>query len=197
MKTENGVIVLEDLKAFSPYDNEVCYTDMSGTRISIPMKVLIHLYEGSKSILERRGINWKKYCDKFFANKFEVKDSTGKVIGEDIGEMLNEMFDNAVSKRKDDYVPHKLLDLKKTPACRAPVREAVLQFIREGGSEGKRFTDIQRYYAEACYGIEKYDSKKNRGCGAIMFYGHGQLFARYCFKKNGKWVLDEFKEGVK
>jgi len=26
MKTENGVIVLEDLKAFSPYDNEVCYT---------------------------------------------------------------------------------------------------------------------------------------------------------------------------
>ena len=100
---------------------------------------------------------------------------------------------DGVCADKDDYVPYKKLDLKKTSTCKAPVREAMLQFIREAGPEGRRFTDIQRYYAEAIYGIKRYDSKKDRGCGCIMFYGHGNFFKKYCIKKeNGKWMLDEF-----
>lgn len=189
MKIERDIFVLEDIAGFSPNTAGVHYRDINGTRVFIPMKVLVHLYDGAKFHLTKNGqtLKWKKFCDSLFA-KVEEKHEE-----EDIGEALNALVDASRRNIKSEYVPHKKLDLKKTATCKAPVREALLQYIRSAGTIGRKFTEIQRYYVEAIWGYDRYDSKKHRGCGCIMFYGHGQFFAQYCFKKDGKWILNEFK----
>lgn len=66
MKTQINSIVLEDSTGYSPTVDGVFYTDISGTRIFVPMKVLIRLYEGAKYDIERKGYDWAAFCASFF-----------------------------------------------------------------------------------------------------------------------------------
>lgn len=62
MKTQNSTIILEEPASIGIANPEfVCYTDITGINILIPMKVLVHLYECSKFSLERNGIKWDEY----------------------------------------------------------------------------------------------------------------------------------------
>jgi len=70
MKTQGQTIVLEDAKNISVAGfATVTYTDFSGTRIQIPMKLLVHLYEAARYDHERRGTDWRKFCDSLFENQ--------------------------------------------------------------------------------------------------------------------------------
>jgi len=66
MKTQNNVILLEDVEGFLLTPFGVSYTDISGARLHIPMKVLVRLYEGAKYDAERKGVNWKEFCNSLF-----------------------------------------------------------------------------------------------------------------------------------
>lgn len=66
MKTQQNTIILEDSIGFSPTPHGVNYTDISGTRIHIPISLLVRLYEGTKEHMERKGVDWVKFCDSLF-----------------------------------------------------------------------------------------------------------------------------------
>lgn len=67
MKTQGTSIVLEDSKTISTAGlHSIIYTDVSGARIQVPMKLLIHLFEVARYDHERRGIDWKEFCDDLF-----------------------------------------------------------------------------------------------------------------------------------
>lgn len=66
MHTSNGRIVLEDSVGFLPSVDGVSYTDITGTKIHIPMKLLVRLYEGSKFHLEREGLDWERFTNSLF-----------------------------------------------------------------------------------------------------------------------------------
>ena len=70
MKINNGVIYLEDSVGFRPNHYDVGYTDESGNRVVIPMKLLVRLYEGTKYHHEKIGINWEEFCNKLFENSY-------------------------------------------------------------------------------------------------------------------------------
>ena len=66
MKTQEGVIVLEDSKSFSPAADGVYYNDLSGMRVFVPYSLLVRLYEGARFGMRRKGINWEDFCDELF-----------------------------------------------------------------------------------------------------------------------------------
>jgi len=66
MRTSKNEIILEDCASYSPTSEGVDYTDITGTRIFIPMKLLIRLSDGTREYLERRGINWETFCEDIF-----------------------------------------------------------------------------------------------------------------------------------
>ena len=72
MKTENGVIILEDATGFTPNGNGTTYTDLSGMKIFIPLELLVRLYEGTKFDFERHGYDWEKKCDMLFKKGKEI-----------------------------------------------------------------------------------------------------------------------------
>ena len=67
MKTQGTSIVLEEPKSISVAGlSSIVYIDISGARIQVPMKLLVHLYEVARYDHERRGIDWKEFCDDLF-----------------------------------------------------------------------------------------------------------------------------------
>lgn len=64
----------DEAQSFSPHtglgsvQDCVDYTDLTGTKISIPMSLLVRLYDGSKYHHESRGGNWDYYCNALFEN---------------------------------------------------------------------------------------------------------------------------------
>ena len=69
MKTENNVIVLEDAIKYSPTKDGVNFTDVTGTKFHIPIKLLVRLYEGTKFHMERNEIDWDRFLDDVFKQK--------------------------------------------------------------------------------------------------------------------------------
>lgn len=70
MKTMNNTLVLENSKSFSVNTESIDYTDDSGTRVRIPLKLLVQLYEGAKYDFCRKGIDWEIFCKDLFRNKY-------------------------------------------------------------------------------------------------------------------------------
>lgn len=68
MKTEGNLIVLEDSTGFTPHPHGVEYTDISGARVYVPMKLLVRLYEGTKYNFEKK-FDWDDFCDSLFEGK--------------------------------------------------------------------------------------------------------------------------------
>jgi len=67
MKTNQNIIELEDANGgMSVQTHGVEYTDETGTRIYVPMKLVVHLYELAKYDLERQGYNWLEFTDSLF-----------------------------------------------------------------------------------------------------------------------------------
>lgn len=66
MEIKNNRIYLEDGKGFSPIVNSINYTDLSENKISIPIKLVVRLYEECKDVFEKRGVNWEEYCNNLF-----------------------------------------------------------------------------------------------------------------------------------
>lgn len=65
MKTEGNMIVLEDSARFTPFTHGVEYTDVSGARVYVPMKLLVRLYEGTKYNFEKK-VDWDDFCNSLF-----------------------------------------------------------------------------------------------------------------------------------
>jgi hypothetical protein len=63
MNISNGMVCLNsEIKAWAPRGDFVEYTDGDRQRVQIPVKLLIHLYEGFKWELEQvQGRNWQAY----------------------------------------------------------------------------------------------------------------------------------------
>lgn len=62
MMVTNGIVCLNpEMKGWTPRGDFVEYTDGDGQRVQIPVKLLIHLYEGFKWDLEHQGRNWDTY----------------------------------------------------------------------------------------------------------------------------------------
>lgn len=69
MKLINGVVYLEDSNGFSTNMTNVCYVDVSGNKIVVPMSLIVRLYEGSKYHYEKKCAgDWDKFCDELFKN---------------------------------------------------------------------------------------------------------------------------------
>jgi hypothetical protein len=66
MRTVGNIMVLEEAAGFSPNTEGVDYTDISGARVHIPIKLLVRLYEGTKFTFEKRGIDWDAFCASLF-----------------------------------------------------------------------------------------------------------------------------------
>lgn len=67
MKTVNGIVFLEERAGgASVLNSGVEYTDASNTRVHIPAKVLVGLYELMKYDIERRDVNFDAYADSLF-----------------------------------------------------------------------------------------------------------------------------------
>lgn len=73
MKTINNTIVLEDCSGYSPTVDGVFYTDITGVKIFIPIKLLIKLHDGTKEYLERSGIDWKYFYNKLFEKNESIQ----------------------------------------------------------------------------------------------------------------------------
>jgi len=69
MKTSKNQIILEDCASYSPTLEGVGYTDITGTRVFIPIKLLIRLSDGTREYLERRGTDWETFCENLFENE--------------------------------------------------------------------------------------------------------------------------------
>lgn len=67
MKIKGNIFELEEVNGYSPSMIGVAYTDINQTRVFIPMKVLIRLYEGVKSDIERKGCRWEEFVNALFA----------------------------------------------------------------------------------------------------------------------------------
>lgn len=63
MKSENGIIFLEQPRSIDPKPSGLTYTDESGIKIHIPMDILIRFYELTKFDLSERGIHWGSFCE--------------------------------------------------------------------------------------------------------------------------------------
>lgn len=66
MKTNGYNIILENAKSFSPTAIGVNYTDTSGAKFHIPIKLLVRLYEGAKYDATQKGVNWEQFCAELF-----------------------------------------------------------------------------------------------------------------------------------
>lgn len=61
----NGLGVwLTEPKGILPNGDMVCYTDIEGARINIPLTVIVRLYDLAKFDMERRGTNFDEYVDR-------------------------------------------------------------------------------------------------------------------------------------
>ena len=69
MRTSINTIILEDCEGYSPTTEGVSYTDITGTKIFIPMKLLIRLFDGTKDHLERTGVDWEVFVKNIFENR--------------------------------------------------------------------------------------------------------------------------------
>lgn len=69
MKIRGSLFVLEAVDGYSPSFDGVNYTDINKTKVFIPMKVLITLYEGARDDIERRQVNWEEFTSAFFGRK--------------------------------------------------------------------------------------------------------------------------------
>lgn len=74
MKTINNTIVLEDCSGYSPTVDGVFYTDITGVKIFIPIKLLIELHDGTKEYLERNGIGWEPFCNELFEKNESIQN---------------------------------------------------------------------------------------------------------------------------
>lgn len=63
MKSVNGKIVLDQPRSIDVRDDRVTYTDNTGIVISIPMDILIRLYNLAEYDVEDRGLDWEDFCD--------------------------------------------------------------------------------------------------------------------------------------
>jgi hypothetical protein len=73
MYTQNGTIILERIVRFSHHDKHTSTVDITESRVDIPNREIVRLYECLKLVVERRGLDWKDYCDRLF----EDDNSTG------------------------------------------------------------------------------------------------------------------------
>lgn len=72
MKISNGRIILSDAQSYSPSLDFIDYVDINNNKISIPLKLVLRLYEGTKQRVERSGNDWNKITEEIF--KKDVKD---------------------------------------------------------------------------------------------------------------------------
>lgn len=72
MKISNGRIILSDAQSYSPNPDFIDYIDIDNNKISIPLKLVIRLYEGTKHRVERSGHDWNKITEEIF--KKDEKD---------------------------------------------------------------------------------------------------------------------------
>ena len=68
MKISNVIIHIPDVDAagYSPMINEVSFTDSSGTRYVVPLKLIVRLYEGCKYHEEKSGVDWDRKINALF-----------------------------------------------------------------------------------------------------------------------------------
>lgn len=69
MISRGNLIILEDAKSFYPIATGIDYTDISGAKFHIPMKLLIRLYEGAKYDATQKNVNWDQFCAELFQEK--------------------------------------------------------------------------------------------------------------------------------
>lgn len=68
MKIEKGIVELEDASSFYPTTPYVSYTEVGGTKVIIPMRLLVRLYEGSRYHIGKQQ-DWDKFCGSLFEDK--------------------------------------------------------------------------------------------------------------------------------
>lgn len=66
MKISNGRIILSDAQSYSPSLDFIDYVDINNNKISIPLKLVIRLYEGTKQRVEYAGHNWEEITKNLF-----------------------------------------------------------------------------------------------------------------------------------
>lgn len=66
MKMKNGRVILQDATSFTPNYNFIDYVDVDCNKISIPTKLVIRLYEGTRHKFTKDGVSWDKFCDAMF-----------------------------------------------------------------------------------------------------------------------------------
>ena len=75
IKLENGKLNIgKNIGSWSKIQDMVegdlySITDDENNKITIPVSLVVRLYEGLKSIEERNGKDWKIYCESLFNNK--------------------------------------------------------------------------------------------------------------------------------
>lgn len=66
MNILRGTLLLNDVENYRVNSKEIDYVDTKRNKIVIPIKLIVRLYEGAKFDKERKGINWKDFCDSLF-----------------------------------------------------------------------------------------------------------------------------------
>lgn len=62
------IVKLEDALSYAPVAGGVEYTDVSGARVFVPLKLLVRLYEGFKHQHEQACFqSWDEYCKSLFS----------------------------------------------------------------------------------------------------------------------------------
>jgi predicted RNA-binding protein len=67
MEIKKGNVIFEDIMGIDLNGETVSCTDISGTKIYIPMEVVVRLYEGCRHIKRKNGYDWDEYCDKLLS----------------------------------------------------------------------------------------------------------------------------------
>jgi len=66
LKVYNNRIILDDAERISPEYNAVAYTDITGIRFLVPLKLILRLYGVAKADANVKGLDWEEYCDSQF-----------------------------------------------------------------------------------------------------------------------------------
>lgn len=61
-------VLLTEPNGILPNGDMICYTDVDGARITIPMTVIIRLYELAKFDIERQGIDFDVWAARLMEN---------------------------------------------------------------------------------------------------------------------------------
>jgi hypothetical protein len=101
MYTSKGTIFIEECTGFSIYQDNISFTDKSGSRIQVLNKDIIRFYEAIK---REKGNSFEKYCDSLF-----TKNKPRTFIRKDDGEEFFEYEPNRfyIVKSKEQF-PHNL-----------------------------------------------------------------------------------------